>query len=748
MSYREHDFEDPFDPVEFVEHLMQSVVSRQRRKDALEVGPKRGSNTDLKSSPKSDRWSPGTSQKQGGETPPATTSHGKKKAELPSAEVDSFDPQSLLSAFDEALVDLNALSERVERRVDKLMKVIQKEEAETKGAVKSVEKSVENASSQFQELDDRINNVAKKVVHLGDQLEGVNATRSRAEDALQLMGYFAKFHDSEEVDDDVFMVSSRIHEAALIMHKLHLIALELPQDRFLVAKERIAYKYVAVQRTVVKRFEDAYATTNVEEMKQCANTLLPFGKGYEDCMSRFIELAQQGQFTGKDIFADIASVVNRVSDLILKIFENAEIVLSKFVSSVYAKHLQKHIIAQLKKVREPDLEVYLKTLNELYMRTTKLSSTLSKCKMGNDSGFLTRMTKSVFKQHLEDFMTVELDNLTERCSGVLNEHKDIIAQRKAATTGLRRKANDDVCEDLVSHELAATILHEHKAAMLRCANLSAPTELPQNAAKLFDALMDSLVNQHLMPAVEVGLNALPSAEPKNPPDISFLRLVENTSSIIQLLEKHFRDFVVPAVGSSPIHADCLHQKKELFQNLQGKLDTGVDRCISAQAGYIRYILNNEQKKSDFRPEDGAAALGFTPACNHAAAYLNAQLQRILQCVDGKNLQACLMELGTRFHRVLIDHLQQFTYSYTGGMVAICDINEYRKCIKKFKVPLLDTLMEVLHSLCNMLIVAPENLRQIMSEEANLASIDRQVVLNFIQLRVDNKSGKLAKILNF
>ena len=30
-------------------------------------------------------------------------------------------------------------------------------------------------------------------------------------------------------------------------------------------------------------------------------------------------------------------------------------------------------------------------------------------------------------------------------------------------------------------------------------------------------------------------------------------------------------------------------------------------------------------------------------------------------------------------------------------------------------------MEVLHSLCNMLIVAPENLRQIVSEEAHLVS---------------------------
>lgn len=80
---------------------------------------------------------------------------------------------------------------------------------------------LQNASSQFQELDDRINNVAKKVVHLGDQLEGVNATRSRADDALHLMGYFAKFHDSEEIDDDVFVTPSRVSSGTACVEHMY-----------------------------------------------------------------------------------------------------------------------------------------------------------------------------------------------------------------------------------------------------------------------------------------------------------------------------------------------------------------------------------------------------------------------------------------------------------------------------------------------------------------------------------------------
>lgn len=48
------------------------------------------------------------------------------------------------------------------------------------------------------------------------------------------------------------------------------------------------------------------------------------------------------------------------------------------------------------------------------------------------------------------------------------------------------------------------------------------------------------------------------------------------------------------------------------------------------------------------------------------------------------------------------------------MVVICDVKEYRNCIDKFKLPLLNNLFNILHALCNLLIVAPENLRQVSS----------------------------------
>lgn len=62
----------------------------------------------------------------------------------------------------------------------------------------------------FHELDERINYVATKVIHLGDQLESVNTPRSRAVEALKLMKYFEDFYIGGPHFDDVFTNRSRV----------------------------------------------------------------------------------------------------------------------------------------------------------------------------------------------------------------------------------------------------------------------------------------------------------------------------------------------------------------------------------------------------------------------------------------------------------------------------------------------------------------------------------------------------------
>ena len=52
----------------------------------------------------------------------------------------------------------------------------------------------------------------------------------------------------------------------------------------------------------------------------------------------------------------------------------------------------------------------------------------------------------------------------------------------------------------------------------------------------------------------------------------------------------------------------------------------------------------------------------------------------------------------------------------GAMLAICDVNEYRKCVKEFHIPVIIQLFDTLHSLCNLLVVVPEHLKEVCTGE--------------------------------
>lgn len=121
-----------------------------------------------------------------------------------------------------------------------------------------------------------------------------------------------------------------------------------------------------------------------------------------------------------------------------------------------------------------------------------------------------------------------------------------------------------------------------------------------------------------------------------------------------------------SVSSSPAHAECLHKKKEVSSQLEKKMDDGLDRALTSLVGWIKHILSNEQKKSDFKPDETASLNAVsTPACHHTCRFLETQRQVVVGCLDGKNRVATLIELGMRFHRVLVDHVQQFGFNSVG-----------------------------------------------------------------------------------
>uniref|UniRef100_A0A1B0AIQ2 Exocyst complex component Sec10-like alpha-helical bundle domain-containing protein n=1 Tax=Glossina pallidipes TaxID=7398 RepID=A0A1B0AIQ2_GLOPL len=111
-------------------------------------------------------------------------------------------------------------------------------------------------------------------------------------------------------------------------------------------------------------------------------------------------------------------------------------------------------------------------------------------------------------------------------------------------------------EAFLSEELAIKMLQEVNAALKKCHLLCNESDLPANVIKLNDILFRFLMHENVNYALELGLHAVP--------------IVESTRTLPQL---YFLDVV-----------KCL------------------DRTINAVIGWAKLYLQNEQKKTDYKPD--------------------------------------------------------------------------------------------------------------------------------------------------
>uniref|UniRef100_A0A8C8GJ71 Exocyst complex component 5 n=1 Tax=Oncorhynchus tshawytscha TaxID=74940 RepID=A0A8C8GJ71_ONCTS len=671
---------------------------------------------------------------------------------------EAFDPKRLLEEFENHIEELKHLDEKIQRRVEKLEHQCHREAKEFAHKVQDLQRSNQVAFQHFQELDEHISYVATKVCHLGDQLEGVNTPRQRAVEAQRLMTYFNEFLDGE-LRSDVFNNPEKIKEAADIIQKLHLIAQELPFDRFADVKAKIASKYHDLERQLIQEFTAAQRRGEIGRMQEVAAVLLHF-KGYAHCVDVYIKQCQEGAYMRSDVFEDTALLCQRVNKQVGEVFQSPETVMTKLIQNIFENKLQAHVKEKLDETRRSDVEQYLKNLYDLYTRTTALASKLTEFNLGSDKHtFLSKLIKNIFSTYLESYIEMEKDYLRTRSAMILQRYYDSKNHQKRPQGGgsiqelkerIRQRTNlplgpsiDTHGETFLSQEVVVNLLQETRHAFERCNRLSDPSDLPKNAFSIFLLLVEHLCMDHIDYALEIGLSAIPSADAKNA-NLYFLDVVQQANTIFHLFDKQFNDHLMPLISSSPKLTECLHKKKEVIEQMEVKLDTGIDRTLNCMVGQMKHILATEQKKTDFRPEDeNNVMIQCTAACSKVCVYVSRQVERVRKSMDGKNVDTVLTELGVRFHRLIHEHLQQYSYSSMGGMLAICDVAEYRKSAKDFRVPLVLQLFDTLHALCNLLVVAPDNLKQVCSGE-QLTNLDRNLLHAFVQLRVDYRQARLGR----
>uniref|UniRef100_A0A2A4K627 Exocyst complex component 5 n=1 Tax=Heliothis virescens TaxID=7102 RepID=A0A2A4K627_HELVI len=832
---------------------------------------------------------------------------------------DQFDPEMIHDIFTQAIQDLKVLQERQERKCARLEQSVQEEEKLYGAKLAEIMDQHTHCVGVFRALDERMSRCGGRALDVGEKLGAARAPRARAAAARDLLSHLSHFLSPGPVLIDLFNDPSKLNEAADVIQKLHTIAQELPPDKFEVAKKKIEAKYDEIERNLIEEFVKAQNQGNMAKMKEIANIMTNF-KGYSQCVDAFIETSQMNALLGKDIFAAVLPLCKKNYTIISNVFPNPDQVMSKFVLNIFHLKLQKYI--QTKLADKNDVEKYLKNLYEMYTSTQRVCDELVSAGLvsaegnsttgdlrrdalvngamaGANDGYAameTRRLKAVMsnalnsyyteKQHVkkqiqgggfqelrrdlqavigtraniniaqienyggETFLSEQLvqrminDAKTSftRCKTALNTvsyvlaiaNRTIIQEKELCKEEFHIFGTFQLCtanelsgttvsllEVVIQHLLVEHVdyaldlglqsipiaesksppqiyffdivkqankivrmFEEHfQESVVTCMNqalntvsyvlaianrtiiqekelckeefhifgtfqLCTANELSGTTVSLLEVVIQHLLVEHVDYALDLGLQSIPIAESKSPPQIYFFDIVKQANKIVRMFEEHFQESVVTCMNSTSKQNECMQRKTAIMEQLENKLDAGLERAIAAIVSWVKLHLQTEQKKTDFKPEGDIDTLASS-ACLAVVSYLNNVMDKIHGGLEGDNLHAVTLELAVRLHRVIYEHLHNYQFNSAGAMIAICDVKEYRSAVcgrgaRAAPAPA-HALFDALHALCNLLLVKPENLHQVCEGET-LAELDHSILHNFIQLRADYKSHKLSSFL--
>ena len=276
----------------------------------------------------------------------------------------------------------------------------------------------------------------------------------------------------------------------------------------------------------------------------------------------------QGGFKAKDVFDDVMPLCEANKSIIEQVFPNPNQVMGKFVLHIFHGRIQETITTQLFSEKDGgNQDKFLRNLSSLYSRTKKVVKALESFDLGTDSTFLEKITQQIYRKHLENYITIEIQCLQMKNNRILAHYYDYLGHQKrvlqSSFQDIRRdiqavigtRANINIAqienfggETFLSEEVAINLLQESRMAYSRCKLLSKPKDVAINASQIFDLLTYSLLKEHVDYALELGLQAIPIPDQKTPPEIYFFDLVKSCNAIVHLYEKEFLDSLLPLIS--------------------------------------------------------------------------------------------------------------------------------------------------------------------------------------------------------
>eukprot|EP00249_Psilotum_nudum_P023214 c28789_g1_i1 orf=366-2906(-) len=480
------------------------------------------------------------------------------------------------------------------------------------------------------------------------------------------------------------------------------------------------------------------------------------------------------------LYKEIIETVRKEAATIAAVFPSPDSVMSILVQRV----LEQRVVAVLDKIvpkpslanppllEEGGLLQSLRTLATVYEKTKELAKELHALGCGDVDA--EGLAESLFSTYREEYPEIEQASLNQLFQAKMVELKAGILQSVEPSVSLPRSkaAPSALSHQPMSVSVVTEFIRWNEEAVQRCALLSLqPVPLATNVRAVFTCLLDQ-VSQYTTEGLERARDALNDAAALRERFIigstvsrrvaaaaasaaeaaaaagessfrAFMVAVQRSTTNVAMVQQHFVNTIarllLPVDGA---HAACCEEMATAMSNSESAALKGLQQCIDTVMAEVDRLLAAEQKSTDYRPSEDGNPPDHRPsnACARVVTYLARMLEAAYGALEGLNKQAFMTELGNRLYKGLLNHWQRFTFSPSGGLRLKRDVTEYAEFVRSFKAPAVDEKFELLGTLVNVFIVAPESLPTLI--DGSLRST-RKDALRFIQLREDYRTAKIA-----
>ncbi len=455
---------------------------------------------------------------------------------------------------------------------------------------------------------------------------------------------------------------------------------------------------------------------------------------------------------------------------------------------VFAKLLQK-LIEQIVSViadkllldaAHSELSLFLTTFEQIYTQSMAFVERLVQRSGNNDlpvtEAQALALLEPIFKTNRDAYSRYELKYLQAAYKEIMDEVKEeenrILErlaekkQQKGFFKGWRQKADlgallsalqnsdkKDSKEEFPDLSLLAVVqlIKENASAIGRCKKLTNKKDLPNNMFEIFKLLVNT-IEEYVDRGLDFALSTVEVHDPKNPPMPYFFKALQLANSILQNLQRHLEQNIIPFVSIDfAVQLNCIKIKDSMFSRLEMKVALGLELTLKSIFNHIEYILGNEQKKTDYHPKELSPLLNIyvdnspSVACTKVCQFIEKQLDLILASLYGSNREFFLTEIGLKFYQVLTTSLKNYHISHTGAIRFMRDLSEYQRVMRKFEVSAVEDKFDFLREIASLFLVAPENIENVLSQ-LDRNRMNREELLSFVKMRADYKTELQKKNL--